>query len=398
MATFHDPHKHIGQLRQALETPNRSVGFLIGAGCPLAVQIAGQPLIPDIAGMTQKITASIAASPDAATFKTVVEQLGKKVPTPNIEDVLSYVRTLITVADKVVIGDLTPASLDALEKSICNSIAELAKADLPASTPYHHLAAWIKGVNRSAPVELFTTNYDLLTESALEAFHVPYFDGFIGSGRAFFDPHAIETESDLLPARWSRLWKLHGSINWWAESSEEPVTVVRSGVSAGSMRLIHPSHLKYDESRQMPYLAMMDRLKHFIKKPGALLITVGYSFSDRHINALLRQALNGNPDAAAFGLLFNTLDKHADAVKLAEKTPNLSLLAKDKGVIGTKSDSWGISISDIGQTGVTKKDPASKEVEVTIGDFSVLGAVLLELIGETTSIKTPDKPVALTSA
>lgn len=36
---------------------------------------------------------------------------------------------------------------------------------------------WISGTGREHPVEIFTTNYDLLFEQALERTHVPFFDG-----------------------------------------------------------------------------------------------------------------------------------------------------------------------------------------------------------------------------
>ncbi len=36
-----------------------------------------------------------------------------------------------------------------------------------------------------SPIELFTTNYDLLLEEALEDEEIPYFDGFVGSKKSF---------------------------------------------------------------------------------------------------------------------------------------------------------------------------------------------------------------------
>src|SRR5690606_25378948 len=119
------------------------------------------------------------------------------------------------------------------------------------------LALWIKNASRAHAVEIFTLNYDLLVEQALERNGVPYFDGFFGVHEAFFDGFAIENEANLLPTRWARLWKLHGSINWWAKESEGAIAVIRSETKRGYNSLIHPSHLKYDQARQMPYLAML---------------------------------------------------------------------------------------------------------------------------------------------
>ena len=141
----------------------------------------------------------------------------------------------------------------------------------------------------SAPVEVFTTNYDLLTEQALERFRIPYFDGFSGSKEAFLDTHSID--HDELPPRWARLWKVHGSINWAVNGAKQ---VCRVSACTGKC-IIQPSHLKYDESRKMPYLAMVDRLRAFVRKPSSVLVVCGYSFRDEHLNACLLEGLTGSP-------------------------------------------------------------------------------------------------------
>ncbi|KAG1180804.1 hypothetical protein G6F35_016104 [Rhizopus arrhizus] len=61
-------------------------------------------------------------------------------------------------------------------------------------------------------------------EQALEESSAPYFDGFIGARKAFFDLGAVEDEG-LLPPRGTRLWKIHGSLNWRLEGKTD---VVRS--------------------------------------------------------------------------------------------------------------------------------------------------------------------------
>ncbi|HKQ85810.1 MAG TPA: SIR2 family protein [Candidatus Acidoferrales bacterium] len=123
------------------------------------------------------------------------------------------------------------------------------------------MAAWIGAIQRVAPVEVFTTNYDLLMEEALETNRVPYFDGFVGSNETFFDLRSIE--EDKLPARWCLLWKIHGSLNWHEDDSRS----VRPGSSSNGRKVIYPSQLKYDESRRMPCLAMLDRDIEIVARP-----------------------------------------------------------------------------------------------------------------------------------
>ena len=70
--------------------------------------------------------------------------------------------------------------------------------------------------NRNYVKEIFTTNYDLLLEKAMEHNHVPYFDGFVGSYEPFFWSESIEktVSHNDLTFNWIRLWKIHGSLNW----------------------------------------------------------------------------------------------------------------------------------------------------------------------------------------
>src|SRR5206468_2462821 len=91
-------------------------------------------------------------------------------------------------------------------------------------------AAWLSSIQRTKPVEIFSTNYDLLIERGLEIALVPYFDGFLGSVNPYFSDSAADFKDDAdnlshLPRTWARLWKLHGSIGW--RVAEETITGVK---------------------------------------------------------------------------------------------------------------------------------------------------------------------------
>src|SRR5690606_5156115 len=108
--------------------------------------------------------------------------------TPTVEDILGHIRTLKSLCGKSQIDGFSHEFLIALDLAICEQIREIVKKPLPQSdTPYHVLAKWIQAIDRDKPVEIFTTNYDLLLEQALEEQRVPYFDGFVGSDSAFLD-------------------------------------------------------------------------------------------------------------------------------------------------------------------------------------------------------------------
>ena len=229
------------------------------------------PLIPDINGLTQIICDKMEDCKGCEkSFSTILAHFKKDgKPNPTIEDILSHIRSLEQVAGIEAVRGLKADELNTLDQKICQKISTLMNKTLPdINTPYHKLASWIGAIPRSSAIQIFTTNYDLLMEQALEEFRVPFFDGFSGSFRTFFDPHTMD--EDDLPPRWVRLWKLHGSINWRLDSSEN---ISRGeNLSPSQMRIIHPSHLKYEESRKMPYFAMIDRLRALFKINASLLL------------------------------------------------------------------------------------------------------------------------------
>jgi hypothetical protein len=173
---------------------------------------SSEPLIPDIAGMTKLVENTLSTSKAKDTYTQVISHFGQDGrPVPNVEEILSHIRSLRQVVGKDSVRGLLSNQLDELDHAICEVLTKACSPSLPSSaTPYHLLASWIGAIERAAPIEIFTTNYDLLVEEALESNRVPYFDGFVGSNETFFDLQAIE--GDKLPARWCRLWKIHGSL------------------------------------------------------------------------------------------------------------------------------------------------------------------------------------------
>ena len=198
----------------------------------------------------------------------------------------------------------------ALGRAICEAIGGIVGAKLPEGrTPYHELVSWVSGTQRAHAVEIFTTNYDLLIETAFEQAKAPDFDGFTGGHAPFFDP--VTVAGNDLPPRWSRVWKLHGSLGWKSDKG----AVVRCG-GTDCTELVYPDHLKYDLTQKQPYAALFERLKRFLLTPDTVLLTTGFSFRDAHICAVLGEALAMNANAAVIALQFQTLAKRSRHVNL----------------------------------------------------------------------------------
>ncbi|HWW61561.1 MAG TPA: SIR2 family protein, partial [Thermoanaerobaculia bacterium] len=287
-----DPSGQLHILSQALANANTNLGFLLGAGCGCSVRTAaGGPLIPAVDQLSAQVCDALRASDVATQLKVLEKQYSEdgEACLPNIEKLLSRIRTLREISGKRKLDGLNAEDLERLDETICRAIEGIVRAKLPTGdTSYSMFARWIRELDRHKPVEIFTTNYDLLLEQALERARAPFFDGFIGAHEPFFDVSAMEL--DRLPERWTRVWKVHGSVNWrtLTESS-----IVRSE-SGPTKPLIFPSHLKYAESRRMPYLAMRDRLRAFVKT-RSVFMTCGYSFADEHLNEDLMFGLTANP-------------------------------------------------------------------------------------------------------
>jgi hypothetical protein len=404
--SYHDAGRQLEYVRQSLSQNKKHIGFFIGAGCPLAVRIetAGQdgpvksePIIPDVAGLTAMIAERLKSPQNGeqslyARMAALFAEDEKAEFT--IEDVLSMVRSMSQVAGKGKVRGFTADELEQIDRSICEIISEVVDKNLPSKeTPYHDVAIWARSLVRDKPVHIFTTNYDLLMEEALEDSGAPYFDGFVGSRNAFFDLGAVENEK-LIVSRWLRLWKIHGSINWRLKKSggSESVSVVRSDtIEAGQKYLIYPSHLKFDQSRKMPYLALMDRLKDFLLCPSSILFMSGYSFSDDHINDIIVSGLKNNSSAMVYAFLFGPLNAngYAKAVACGKQIPNLVIAAQDRAVIGRQEREWICSGSpDGGDTAAKIIELKGEETEENegripchfhLGDFAKLGALLKSL-------------------
>lgn len=334
--TFHNPDQHMFGFRQLATNGRKRIGILIGAGAPVSIDVgspnAWKPLIPNIAGLEKMVLADL-----SAPQKEVYSQIRTSLSESNLEKVLSRVRMLAEVIGEGEIFSFKAIDFSKLSEAICNSIRTVVSQDLPAgANPFSELVSWINGINRKYAVEIFTTNYDLLLENALERARTPYFDGFSGSKSAFFDPSSI-AKNDL-PSRWVRLWKLHGSIGWETNDKGEVVRVPDSK----NANMVYPSHIKYDQTQAAPFSSLFERLKSFILEPDALMLSTGFSFADAHISSRLLECLMANPTAALFAFQFNALAMEKPAKELALKCAGMNVFCSDGAVINGVEAKWKI--------------------------------------------------------
>ena len=337
--TIHNPDRYMSDLRLILSQGRKRIGLLIGAGAPTAIRIdgdgrvvedGGRPLIPDVSGLTDAVVGALTED-DKRVIDILESELTENI---NVETILTQARKLAQAIGSACVHDLDANGYDEMAQRICEEIGVYVNKPLPQNpNPYSEVGSWISGTRRQHSIEIFTPNYDLLVEEALERAHAPYFDGFSGSYEPFFDAASVST--DELPPRWTRLWKLHGSLGW--KSSGD--AVVRTG-SRKATELIYPDHLKCDQVTRQPYSALFERLRSFLTSPDTLLLCSGFSFRDAHICSVLEEAMAANAHSAIFAFQYKPLAKEEAVASMARSRPNLSVYARDGAIIGGVDGRW----------------------------------------------------------
>lgn len=155
---------------------------------------------------------------------------------------------------------------------------------------------------------VFTTNYDLFSERAMDNLGISYTNGFSGFVERFFNPsifnYALAEQMDISSLKWSvidsfiYLFKIHGSVNWVEKESNNKLFSIQElqDVSFDKLKceanyMIYPSPLKQNASLGSPYADLFREFQKRITQKQSTLVTMGFSFGDEHINNIIYQAL-----------------------------------------------------------------------------------------------------------
>ncbi len=365
----HDPLKFATGLSAKLAARSRHVCTFFGAGVAKACGL------PDVAELQAKVLINLAAE-EKVSFE-------KQLSGRNLEQALSRLRriaALLSGDDKV--DGLTANVATSLDTKVCQGIVkelDIASANLK---PVNDFAAWVARADYHAPLEIFTVNYDLLLETALEDWQVPYFDGFIGTIKARFRTELVEPlpGSDCMPAFFARLWKLHGSLNWeW----DDKHTIFRRGNAVQKSAAIYPSDTKYDESRRMPFVVLQDRFRRALYHPETLVLVSGYAFGDDHLNEILFDAATRRERSEIIVFCYSAIpDALADR---AAVTPNIQVASGTEAIIGGVRAPWA--------AGEEVPESLWSGDKFMLHDFRHLAAYLAK-----SATKEDDSPVLLKAA
>ena len=172
---------------------------------------------------------------------------------------------------------------------------------------------------------IFTTNYDLYSEFALDKLGIHYVNGFSGGIMKYFNPtifnYALAEKMDLSQSKWSvidnffYLYKIHGSLNWIQDDEATKLFRVREtqentyeNLKDKETIMIYPTPLKQHATLGSPYSDLFREFQKKLMQNNNVLVTIGYSFNDEHINNLIYQAFTipsfrlivlGDPNSSA---------------------------------------------------------------------------------------------------
>lgn len=356
--TKHDPSEYIRGIQQILISDKKRIGFLFGAGTSLSQKSETSLTVPAIGKMTTDIIKLVCEQEPKynAALEEIKMELGEY--NFNIETILSNLEQKVTFIGKATLNTLKKIDFENLIIEIKKNIREIvsvhkvdlcdittkeefiqiATKDIVNELVHTDFANWIRQAERKFPIEIFTTNYDFLFELGLESKEVPYYDGFCGSLRPFFNPASVEDLS-FLPNQ-TKLWKIHGSLGWHFDKDTEKILRVNPD---DNDILIYPSSLKYKDSKKQPYESLLDRLSNFLKQDDSILITCGYSWGDEHINSRIISALKTKTTSHVIGLIYDKtakINKESVITKLGLENSKISFYASRNAIIGCKYGEW----------------------------------------------------------
>ena len=158
---------------------------------------------------------------------------------------------------------------------------------LPLTRLYRHLFT-----STHTDIHVVTTNYDRLAEYAAEAADYAHYTGFsYGHLRRPAGNEDWHLCRGPRLARTVRIWKVHGSIDWFTTENSHVVAGLDPQMHAPIKPLIvTPGEHKYRITHEEPFRTIISRADAALESARAYLI-IGYGFNDDHIQPKLLDSI-----------------------------------------------------------------------------------------------------------
>ena len=299
----------------------RHVAFLLGSGCSSLVLDGDEVGIPTMAPLARTFTNEIGEDENSLYLtqerRTGLEEklgldLSDREFNNNLERLMEVLYSFRFALERSNNRELQSALSDvkaAIQKIIkyildCCTNGPFSKGNNTIQKIYEAFYRKLIYRDRALPRPwIFTTNYDLFNEIAMDRLGIPYSNGFTGTIERRFNPatfrYALAEQLDILSRKWTAvdsfiyLCKLHGSINWIEnEHSLFPIREVQETPTyTGQQILIYPTPTKHSASFASPYSDLFREFQQRIAREQSVLFVLGYAFGDEHVNNIIFQAL-----------------------------------------------------------------------------------------------------------
>lgn len=246
-------------------------------------------------------------------------------------------------------------------------------------------------------VNIFTTNNDILFETAFDRTGIEMNDGFRGRFSARFDLNNFRTRLFRLTLHYDNssevpvfnLLKVHGSVTWTyaadgksivldhelkgvqetalasdavtelvaitADTSAEILVVEAGKRAAGAttaeftarfaeLPIVNPTKDKFEKTvLQQTYYDLLRVFSNELEREGTVLFVIGFSFADEHLRSLVLRAANSNPTLLVYVFAYSNEAKTEIEIRFREA----ALVFHNLVVLGPSDFEEGVTRLDL---------------------------------------------------
>ena len=278
------------EMAQYLQIDN--LNFLIGAGCSSHIVSDVEKGVPNMQSLYEGFFID---NPDVEIIDEKVNGMFDY----NLEKMLEVMGAIQVANQLKTIDSCIDEKIKCVQKYLRNRISMgINSSEVVNFYQEFYIKTARKG--RKNPINVFTTNYDLFNEQALDNLGFPYNNGFVGTYKRKFNPvsykYAFVENMNLSKDVWQRvpsfynLYKIHGSISW-VKRDDQIWEIDYNSVKDDETVMIYPTPLKDRTTLMTPYSDLFRNMENALMRNNSVLIVMGYSFSDDHINRVILNAL-----------------------------------------------------------------------------------------------------------
>lgn len=232
----------------------------------------------------------------------IIQELMKKEEHP----IYPFIGSWIVKFNEVIKEDFK--LLENFDKDIRSKLVEWVKIDNNKRQKIDYFEGFLNFKKEmNFPLHIFSLNYDLCLELALKDAVVER--GFDKEDSGYWNYRRYLQPVDDIDVF---LYKLHGSVDWERDGKSQKLTY--SNAESNNPDWIFGTQYKMQYID--PYLFLFSELRRKIFEAN-LIVCIGYSFYDEHINGVICDSLRDNPERKLLSVALNLKKEEI------EKRPNI---------------------------------------------------------------------------